>query len=253
MNAATVRCVLVVCQLICGLPADWICSAVVQVQAPAVVPKKSDVDLTDPIPAKPIRKSHEKSLILPAGIDHDKGVYVLRFVGGKATLEPAEDVELVGPSPAPNPTPIPTPSTLTERAKAIKAAADKATADPKRDETAGGLALVYRSAAEAAEKNPATKPETLAYGVATTSDMVIGRPGQSAAAKAAWQGTRDVLGKQLEKAQEDGAGLAEYVKIYKEAAAGLDASVVNRSVDKDFWKWLIETILPILLKLLFPV
>jgi len=234
-----------------------------QVQAPVKVTPKVDEPkkvVVQPVaePAAPvIRKDHEGSVLVLPPLPH--GTYVLTIPEtGDATIGPAKTVTLVGPSPTPNPNPNPTPVTLTERAKAIKAAADKATGDPKRDETCKGLAELYRTIAKT---DPAkTDIEHAANAVSQTTDFLLAH--QGASSKTAWQPMRDVLSAQLNAAAQEGKSVAEFLKIIDEAASGLEASSPKaakfatgseelKAISPDFWAFLLK-LLEMLLPLLIP-
>lgn len=147
-----------------------------------------------------------------------------------------------GPNPPPNPPPNPAPI-LSERAKLLKAAAEKATADPKRAETAQGLATVYR---ELAKQAKTSDPASLATAFKIGTDLVLANQKSGAA----WQPFKDAMGGQWAAASLKGS--AELGLLLSDAADGLDASAPQRQISPEFWAFLIELI-KMLLTLLKPV
>ena len=123
----------------------------------------------------------------------------------------------------PVPTPAPTPDTLTDRAKVIRDAAVGATADPKRTETAGQLAELYRQLAAKITGKSITGQELAAFAVKYGTDSLLS--GKGSAVTTAWQPTRDLFGTQWAALLNKGADDAAYATLLNEAAAGLDASV----------------------------
>jgi hypothetical protein len=118
--------------------------------------------------------------------------------------------------PGPNPTPNPTD--LTDFAKAIKTAADGATGDPNRSDTARKLATIYRDVADGGSVDI-----TSLAGIASAKvDQLMQLQGPSAAI--AWRPTRDVIGAKFNAAAQEGATVASLSALMKEAATGLDAS-----------------------------
>lgn len=228
-----------------------------QVQAPL------DADDTA-VPLPPVEKSvlveptpkgnHTKRGVLPD--DLPDGIYTLKVVGGVKTLETAEEIPLNGP-PGPGPTPVPpVPNVLTDFGKAIKAAADKATADPKRSETAAGLAAFYKEWATNA-KAPATL-ETLSNTTLKGTDLALAFSNVTEA----WKPMRDVLRAQIVDLIQRGRPVEEFGAMLRDAAAGLEASapppktgtvyktpsgVPISGISPEFWAFLME-----LLKMLLP-
>ena len=80
------------------------------------------------------------------------GLIVSVPAGASVTIEAPTSVVQIGttiPIPGDTPGPVdPTPDPTSTLAQSVKAAADLVTGDPKRAETAGALALVYREGAK---------------------------------------------------------------------------------------------------------
>lgn len=235
----------------------WMLAGVALAEAPA----DADAENVKPVPAVP-KGDHEGTALLLPNLPH--GTYILRIPEtGPATVEAAGTVTLVGPSPPP-PGPGPTPA-LSDRAKAIKAAADKATGDAKRAETAQGLAALYREIASNA-KAPATA-ETVSSTTLTMTDFLT----LHQASTAAWAPMREVLRGQLvdaiQKGNNGGPVTVEQLgTLLNEAADGLEASAPKQAgatvyktpagnsvsgISPEFWAFLIE-LLKMLLPLLIP-
>lgn len=223
-------------------------SDVVQVQAP-LVPSQ------DPIPVPSVKSlvgDHEgKSLVLP-NLPH--GTYILRIPEtGPATVELAEDVVPVGPGPGPTPIPPIPPAPLSDFGKAIKAAADKATGDTDRVNTAQGLAMLYRSISAEAHKagSPATV-ETVSNTTLLVTDMALTK--QGATAVAAWADMRATLRAGIVDAIQKGKSVGDVGDLLDQAAAGLEASAPKTAVQAPspaFWDFLLKLI-AMLLPLLIP-
>lgn len=208
-----------------------------QVQAP-LVPAQS----VKPSEAKQVVKEtapkgdHEgKALVLPA-LPH--GVYILRIPeNGTATVEQVAEVQVVGPTP-PTPPP-PTPTDLTERAVAIGREAIKV-GDPA---TAKNLAEVFRQVAKLGRDGTVKDPATLQAMTKYATDTLLG-PVKAPS----WQKTRDVLAIQWSQIPA-GSSINEYCKLLEEASTGLDAVDPKKSISPETLKWILEVLLPLLLKI----
>lgn len=167
------------------------------------------------------------------------GDYVLTKRAGVVTVRP---LTLLVPNPTPGPTPTPTPippSDLTARAKAIHAEAVKV-GDPT---TAKTLAEVYRTVAKLGEDGTIKDQATLQSAAKFATDTTLG-PVKAPA----WQKTRDVLAIQWSQVPA-GSPVAAYSTLLKEAGSGLDAVDVLKSISPETLKWILEFLLPLILKL----
>lgn len=129
------------------------------------------------------------------------------------------------PSPTPV-VPVPVPSSLTERGKAIMAAATKVTKDPNRTTTAKQLAQLYVELAKKVTAGDLKTQEMIAFGVKYGTDTLL--LGQGKAVKEAWQPVRDVLSEQWAAVVQEGGDDADYAKLLNECAAGLNASAPQK-------------------------
>lgn len=168
------------------------------------------------------------------------GDYVLTKKAGVVTVRP---LTLVTPGvPTPTPTP-PAPTVLTDRAKAIQAEAIKV-GDPA---TAKELAEVYRQVAKLAKDGgPVKDAATLQGMVKFATDTLLG-PVKAPA----WQKTRDVLSIQWARIPP-GSPVGDFSTLLEEAASGLDAVDLKKSISPEMLKWIMEVLLPLLLKIFFP-
>ena len=189
--------------------------------------------------------SHTKRGVLPDALPD--GVYLLKVVGGVKTLETAEEIELNGPGPGPGPAPGP----LTDFGKAIKAAADKATGDTDRVNTAQGLAVLYRGiSAEAHKPGTETTLEKLSNTTLFVTDAALVH--QGATAVAAWADMRATLRAAMVDAIQKGKSVKEMGDLLDQAAAGLEASapkMASQAPSPEFWAFLLK-LLEILLSML---
>lgn len=128
------------------------------------------------------------------------------------------------PTP-PEPTPDPTPDELTARAKAVKAAAEKATTDPQRETTAINLAMVYREVAKKIEAKSITGQELIQFAIKFGTDQLL--VGKGSGVTKAWQPYRDVLSSEVARVINSGGSDADFVKLLNETADGLQASSPN--------------------------
>jgi hypothetical protein len=170
------------------------------------------------------------------------------------------------PGPGPNPPPAPG---LSDRAKAMKVTADRVNGDPKRTETAQGLAAIYREIAANA-KAPATA-ETVSNAALTMTTFITDHQGSTLA----WAPVRELLRSQITDAIQKGNNggpvtVEQMGALLTEAADGLEASAPKQAgaetyktpagnsvsgVSPEFWKFLMDLfkmLLPLLLPLLIP-
>lgn len=175
------------------------------------------------------------------------GDYVLTMTGGVPSIRP---LVLLQPSPLPGPSPV-VPTVLTARGILFRDSAAKE-ADPKRSETAKGMALLYRETAKMTRANGAspasiTDAVTLAAVLKFGQDTLLsGRPVASD-----WHDTRAILTAQWAKAAQEGAKVADYGKLLDEAADGYDASATDKSISPEMIA-LIMQIIQIIMKIFFP-
>lgn len=159
--------------------------------------------------------------------------------------------DLPGPTPTPLPNPTPVPSVLTDRAKAIKTAAEKVAGDADRDGTAKGLALLYREIAKLARTPGAVKDEpALANGLKVATNSWLASRGIDAPTQ--WQPMRDVFGTQWTAVKFKAGSLADYATLLDEAADGLDASAPLKRISPEMLQF-IMMIIQLILSLLKPV
>lgn len=207
----------------------------------------------------------EKSVVAPKAearltisVPNVPGVYTLTIVaGGRPTLAVQPEIIVLDPDAPPGPTPVPpVPGVLTDRAKAIKAAAEKATGDAKRGETASGLAGLYREIALSC-KAPATV-ENVSNVVLRFTDTTTGHQN----ATAAWEPFRETLRGHLVAMIQEGKSVEQIGKyLSDEAAAGLEASVPKQAdakvykteagtsisgISPEFWAFLKELLMMLL-------
>jgi len=145
----------------------------------------------------------------------------------------------------PEPTPTPDP-TLTERAKTIKAAAEKASSDPKREETATQLAELYRQIGAKITDKTITGQEMIQLAIKYGSDQLL--TGKGTAVTTAWKQFRDELSSQVAKVLNAGGSDADFSKLLTEVTQGLQASAPNAEpqIDITMIMAIIKAILEIL-------
>lgn len=239
-----------------------------QAPAPAPIPVVPPVEKS--VMMNPESKSepkafgnHTKRGILPD--DLPDGLYLLRVVGGVKTLESAEEIVLNGPGPGPTPVPdVPPVPVISDRYKAIKAAAEKATGDVKRAETAAGLIAVYKEIAASCKK-----PADLQLATNMTlsfTDTVVGHQGGQAIM--AWAPVRALVrahivdmiqtGKSIEDfgsylTDDLAAAIQSTLPPQAEGGAAYQAPAGHRivGISPEFWTFLLE-LLRMILPLLLP-
>lgn len=272
----------VVCWQQIGPRADlfhkWDQIAAVDVAAPAQSPKvetpKPEVKPKAPKPAKIVPPAPEpaedpakaevppveKSVVvteqsrLQLSVPNVPGVYTLTIpASGRPTLAVQPEIIVLDPD-VPGPGPAPVPGNLTDFGKAIKAAADKATGDADRVNTAQGLAMLYRGiSAEAHKAGTAATTETVSNTTLLVTDMALTKQGP--AAVTAWAGERAALRAALVDAIQTGKTVSQMGDLLDQAAAGLEASAPKSAVKAPspaFWAFLLK-LLEIILSMLKPV
>ena len=159
------------------------------------------------------------NLVLSGGKYH----LLQKDAAGNPVLKPVSvaitDLDGVQPQPNPQPEPQPQPPVLAPRAIAIRDAASAVT-EPKRDETATALAMLYEALASKIREGALTGSDILTA-TKIGADAVLSRQ----QALVAWKPVRSVLGEQWAAVQQEGGGDADYARLLDDAAAGLRASV----------------------------
>lgn len=150
------------------------------------------------------------------------GVYLLTVKGGVVTLEAAKLVEL-NPTP-PQPPQPPTPG-LTERAKAIKAAAEKVT-DPSREETAANLAGLWSLVKQQVDAGKIKGPEVIAKAIEIGNSQLLGL-----IQARQWKPVTDLFAQQWNDQVRDNSGDAALSAYLQEAVDGLKASAPSYSAE----------------------
>ncbi len=188
-----------------------------------------------------------EALVVDAG--NKPGIYFLRVtVGadGTATITPiTKVVSLTDPAPGPVP-PGPAPVVMTERAKVVKAAADKVQGDPNREATAQALAALYRECAKRAKVGEIDTSDNLLKMLRMSTDLLLSQTG---APPASWQPVRDAVSVQWATVAAKGGGVGDYATLLDEVANGLDASAPNKAIDPQMMAMILE-IIKIVLQLL---
>jgi hypothetical protein len=146
------------------------------------------------------------------------GVYVLTVKNGTVTLEKAVVLQ-VGPSPV-DPV-VPVDPDLSPDAQAIKAAAERAVADPSRSETAANLAEVMGMLKSQVDGGTLKTYQQISAAANWLMDSIIGKQG------AAWKPVKDLVGQKLAALGQQGAMPEEYSGYFADAADGLEASIVD--------------------------
>lgn len=168
------------------------------------------------------------------------GDYLLRISGDTIAVSPVQVLTVVNPNP---PTP-PGPNVLTDRAKAIKAAAELVQGDTERETTAKGIAALYRELARNVTSGKLAG-ENILTAVRMTTDMLLA----NRSVKQNWQPVRDVVSAEWTKVAQAGGRDADYAKLLVEAADGLDASSPSKEINPQLWAMILE-IVKIILALL---
>jgi hypothetical protein len=186
-----------------------------------------------------------------SGIADGSYPYVVTIKGGKFVSMVPETVITLSTQPVPTPGPDPVPDpVLTVKATVIRDLALKATADPKRAETAVMLSLMYTEISKMVGTGqiPLDKVgEALRLG---TEQVLVAQ----ASPADAWKATRDRISTYLIVSLQEGRDPT--ATLIKEVAAGLEASVPKfqagdpKAIDREKLKQLILQLLPIILALL---
>lgn len=154
------------------------------------------------------------------------GNYLMTVSGGVITIRP---IQWFGPSPSPNPTPTPspTPDVLTPRAKLFQTAAQQATADPNRQQTAANLAALFQEVSRLIKAG--TIPENQQ---AQSLALDIGMTQVVLKSTAAWKPFRDAFSAAWNDQTRTGFSSDESVKLLADASAGLMAAAPSYTLEK---------------------
>lgn len=193
---------------------------------------------------------YAEELVVDAG--NKPGTYYLKIVvanDGTAQAYPVPKVVvLTDPTPTPVVPPVvPVPTVLSERAKAIKAAAEKVAGDPDREGTAKGMAILYREVAKQARLGKIPDNTAFSTMLRMSTDMLLAARGDGA--KVAWQPVRDLVSTQWTDAVAKGASVGDLAVLLEDAANGMDASAPKKAISPEFLA-LIMQIIKIVLELL---
>ncbi len=193
---------------------------------------------------------YAEELVVDAG--NKPGIYYLKIVvanDGTAQAYPVPKVVvLTDPTPTPVVPPVvPVPTVLSERAKAIKAAAEKVAGDPDREGTAKGMAILYREVAKQARLGKIPDNTAFSTMLRMSTDMLLAARGDGA--KVAWQPVRDLVSTQWTDAVAKGASVGDLAVLLEDAANGMDASAPKKAISPEFLA-LIMQIIKIVLELL---
>jgi hypothetical protein len=123
-----------------------------------------------------------------------------------------------GPEPEPEPSPD-----LTERSKAIRDSALKATSDPSRATTAQELAILYSEVGKKVTAGDIKGQANISAVIKGAADMLLSQKG--ATVVEAWKPMRNTLSDQWVKLAQETDKDAEFVKLLNETSSGLKASV----------------------------
>jgi hypothetical protein len=155
------------------------------------------------------------------------GAWLVIIKGGVPSICPAM-LLTASPTPVPpgpGPGPIPTPDVLTERAKAIKAAADKVS-DPNREETAANLAGLWGLVKQQVDAGKVTGQANIAKMIDLGNGMLLGT-----AQARMWKPVTDLFAQQWNDQVRDNSGDAALSAYLGEAVSGLKASAPSYSVE----------------------
>ena len=167
------------------------------------------------------------------------------FVGGGPVVPPVVPVDPV----------TPVDPDLSPDAAAIKAAAQAATADPTRAETAGNLAEVMKMVKAQVDSRTLTTYSQIAAATNWLMDSIIGKQ------TVAWKPTKDLIGQRLAALGQEGAQPEEYSGFFADAADGFEASIplqddldgdrrerINIETLMKLFEFFIKYILPFIIK-----
>lgn len=174
------------------------------------------------------------------------GTYVLTIADESITVAPVKVISPTpSPTPTPTPTPVPTPTPgLSEFAKVIKISAEKATADPNRQETAAALAAAVIELKKLVDAKTITTYQQVSQATAFLWDNTV---------KTAepWKPTRTAVMDQLAKLAQEGAQAGGYAACLDDVADGLLASAPKAKAEAG--GLLLKLLLAILIKTILPL
>jgi hypothetical protein len=181
------------------------------------------------------------------------GYYAL--VDGRLVPVQVVDVDPAGPVvPPPAPVTPPTPpDPVSADAKAVKASAQAAVADPTRAETAGNLAEVMKLVKSQIDAGTITTYQQIAAAANWLMDSIIGKQ------SIPWKPTKDLIGQRLAALGQQGAQPEEYSGFFADAADGFEASIplsdladrpqrINIETLMKLFEFFIKYILPFIIK-----
>lgn len=179
------------------------------------------------------------------------GQYLLTVAADGSISLQAARVLTVNPVPPKPPEP---PSVLTERAKAVKAVAEKATADPNRAQTTVALAAAMVQVKKLVDAETLKDYATISAATAFMFDQVLSRTGS----EKAWAPVRKLVMDELAKLAQEGVSAGEYSKYLQEVADGLTASAPGVMLGQSpaeaiDWAKLLPMLLEIFVKYVLPL
>jgi len=159
------------------------------------------------------------------------GTYIMQVdASGAVSVSPIQVVTVGGGPVVPPVVPVdpvtPVDPDLSPDAAAIKAAAQAATADPTRAETAGNLAEVMKMVKAQVDSRTLTTYSQIAAATNWLMDSIIGKQ------TTAWKPTKDLIGQRLAALGQQGAQPEEYSGFFADAADGFEASIPLQDDDE---------------------
>jgi hypothetical protein len=161
------------------------------------------------------------------------GSYMVTITGSAVSMVP---LKLINPGNTPPVPPVPDPSQLTERAKAIKAAAI-ALNDP---EMSVKMSLLMDEIAKLIDSGQIATQNKMALAMSKGQSIVLGDK------VTAWKPVTSLISADWAKLVQEGAANADYAKYIREIRDGLRASAPMQAIDP---KW-IELIMQIIMLIL---
>lgn len=199
---------------------------------------------SDLMPVQPVVREEGKLCFFegPAG-----RYAVIQILAGDG--QPVVSTVILGSVTPPGPDPVPDPPSpvLTQRSIAVRDAANKATADANRADTATKLATLYGEVARKVRAGEIKGADSIAFVAKTGADMLI------SGNTATWQPFREVLSNQFAALLQEGGKDADYAKLLDEVSAGLMSSVPRdkfAALDLKQMLELIRMIIDMILKML---
>jgi hypothetical protein len=173
-------------------------------------------------------------------------VYVLKIQRGEATIQKAIVLIVDGP---PTPTPI---DPVTNRAKAIREAAQGAVTDPRQATTAANLSAMMGMIEGQINAGTLTNYQAISATVDWMWDQLTkGSP-------AAWRPAKTVIGSHLAAMAQEGASPEEYSGYFADAADALSAVQYGHDIDEEMqidiamlmklFEFFVKFILPLIIR-----